>query len=122
LLPHNIFTVNLTYYTISWLLLLFFYSAIFLDLLDGAFRDLSGNLVVPKNDSRMIETPDNTGPTFRSSGPQFLDYSEGVLILRAHKTLEISPYVDATDPIDLSKFFLSNSSDSDDVQLVVSLF
>ena len=92
-------------------------AAIFLDLLEGAFRDLSGNLVVAKNNNRMVETPDNTGPTFRDSGPQTIDYSTGILVLRAHKTLEIAPYVDDTDPIDLSKFYLSNSSTSDDVQL-----
>ena len=93
------------------------YAAIFIDVLTGAFRDLSGNLIVPITNLQMIETPDNTGPSFRNSGPQLLDYNDGTLIIYAHKTLEIMPYVDATDPIDLSKIYLSNSSSSDDVQL-----
>jgi hypothetical protein len=92
-------------------------AAIFIDILAGAFRDLSGNLIVPILNSRMAETPDNTGPSFRQSGPQLLDFNDGTLIIYAHKTLEISPIIDTTDPIDLSKIYLSNSSTSDDVQL-----
>jgi hypothetical protein len=93
------------------------FSAIFIDILAGSFRDRSGNLVVPSTNLQLVETPDNSGPRFADSGPQLLNFNDGTLIIYAHKTLELAPLLSATDPIDLTKMYLSNSSTSDDVQL-----
>ena len=76
-------------------------SSLILDVLQGAFKDLSANLVLQKLDIVMEEIPDNKGPTFETRAPHLLDLNDGTLIIKSHKTLNIDPYESAFVPIDL---------------------
>ena len=92
-------------------------SSLILDVQQGAFKDLSAKLVVQKLDIVMEEIPDNKGPTFETRAPHTLDFNDGTLIIRSHKTLNIDPYESAFVPIDLRKVYISQSGTSLDVVL-----
>ena len=92
-------------------------SSLFLDMGQGAFKDLSGNLVLQKLDTVLTEIPDNKGPTFVNRAPHLLDLNDGTLIIRSHKTLNIDPIESLHVPIDLRKVYISESGSSLDVVL-----
>ena len=92
-------------------------SSLILDVLQGAFKDLSANLVQQKLDIVMEEIPDNKGPTFETRAPHLLDLNDGTLVIKSHKTLNIDPYESAFVPIDLRKVFLSGSGTDLDILL-----